>query len=124
MRHLVAIQASSEGHLRSRLVGDQAQTVRPRFSFSLESPTEFENWTARDDMTRLLMMSMSDAVDVSFPGVHCDLMIREAPFLNHTSHLLVPVSQCCSSSWRETLYLPGTSSVSLSLRIPSVDLAR
>lgn len=43
MRCLVATQASSEGHLRSRLVGDQAQIVRPLFSSALESQTGFEN---------------------------------------------------------------------------------
>lgn len=31
------------------------------------------------------MMSKSDGADVSFPRVHCDLTIREVPFLNHAS---------------------------------------
>lgn len=75
--------------LLSRPVEDQAQIVRRAFSSAWAPQTECENWIERGDKTSQKMMSMSGAVDAAFPKVHFYLMIKEVPFLDHASHLLV-----------------------------------
>lgn len=56
-------------------------------------------------------------VDVAILAVRCGRGTTEEPFLSRISYLVF-----CVTSMR--LYLPGTSSVCLSPKIPNVDLER